>query len=238
MAADPLRLLIVNGNTSAAMTGALARAAEHTLPPAVHGTVRGVTAGPAYIGSPATVAEAAEAIVRHFAAEIAEDPYWSAAVLACFGEPGLAAVREICPFPVVGMAEAGAHTAMQIGGDFAVVTPGEQWPRMLADLYRGLGLDRRCRAIAHVPGRVRTLDEDPSVVEDVWPVVEELLKRAPAPGAVIVGGAALAGVAEALQPRTATPLVDSFRAALGQAVALAIAAGPAGVRRHRRRPIG
>lgn len=224
---EPLRLLIVNGNTSGVMTGALDQAAARLLPHWVQITVQGVAEGPAYIGDARTVVEAAAAISGHFASVIADGrPPWSAAVLACFGEPGLAAVRAICPFPVVGMAESGAHVAMQIGGDFAVVTPGEAWPRMLGDLYRSLGLGRRCLSIAAVPGRVRTLQEDPSLVEDVWLAVEKELARSPAPGAVVIGGAALVGVAERLQPRTGTPLVDSFSAAVGQALALAIARVP------------
>lgn len=220
-----LHLLVVNGNTSEAMTETLRRAVGPMLPAGVTAEVRGVARGPRYIGTPEEVVEAAAAIEEEFAVILSEadGSRYSAAVLACFGEPGLGAVRKICPFPVTGMAEASAHAAMQLGADFAVATLGERWPAMLRDLYRNVGLDERCRAIATVPGQVRTLQEDPRMADRVFEVVEDLAHRVD-PAAIVIGGAALVGVAAAIQHRIDTPLIDSFSAALGQAIALACTA--------------
>ena len=43
-------------------------------------------------------------------------------IIACFGEPGLREARRRFDFPIVGMAEASMLTAMQLGGDFAILT--------------------------------------------------------------------------------------------------------------------
>ena len=43
-------------------------------------------------------------------------------VIACFGDPGLDAVRELAAGPVVGIAEAAMHTATLLGRGFSVVT--------------------------------------------------------------------------------------------------------------------
>ena len=43
-------------------------------------------------------------------------------VLACFGDPGLDAARELAAGPVVGIAEAGMKTATLLGRGFSVVT--------------------------------------------------------------------------------------------------------------------
>ena len=53
---------------------------------------------------------------------LAEAPPVDAAIIAAFGDPGLAAARELFDFPVVGMAEAAILTAVQLGGRFAIVT--------------------------------------------------------------------------------------------------------------------
>jgi allantoin racemase len=43
-------------------------------------------------------------------------------VIACFGDPGLQAAREIARGPVVGIAEAAMHVASLIAQSFSVVT--------------------------------------------------------------------------------------------------------------------
>ena len=43
-------------------------------------------------------------------------------VIACFGDPGLLAAREVARGPVVGIAEAAMHVASLIGTGFSVVS--------------------------------------------------------------------------------------------------------------------
>lgn len=53
---------------------------------------------------------------------LVEAPPVDAAIIAAFGDPGLAAARGVFDFPVVGMAEAAIVTAVQLGQRFAIVT--------------------------------------------------------------------------------------------------------------------
>lgn len=43
-------------------------------------------------------------------------------VIACFGDPGLLAARELARSPVIGIAEAAMHTATFIATGFSIVT--------------------------------------------------------------------------------------------------------------------
>ena len=52
----------------------------------------------------------------------AHEDEFDAFFVGCFGEPGLAAVREITPKPVVGSATATFHTAAQVSDEFTVLT--------------------------------------------------------------------------------------------------------------------
>jgi len=128
-------------------------------------------------------------------------------------------VRAISGLPVLGMLEASVVTALQLGGDCSIITPGRHWPAMLAARLRQLGLDHTCSAI-------HSLDMD-----DLDPVrdrnrlvarVDALLERhhEGVEHAWIIGGAALSGLCQALTPRPGQRLVDSFDAALGQVAAV------------------
>lgn len=217
----PYRLLVINGNTTSDLTGSLAEQARVFF----HGAaqVHAVTAafGPAYIASRGEAAVAAHAVLETAEREVsrAEIPF-DACLLACFGEPGIGAVRECLSVPVVGMAEASIMAAMQRGDRYAIVTVGQRWPGMLREQIRQLGLESRCAAIIALPGNALDyVSRSPESVAEV----SRALDAAVAQGAdvVIVAGAALAGYLSVLPRRPAVPIIDSYRAALAQVLALA-----------------
>ena len=82
-------------------------------------------------------------------------------IIACFGEPGLLEARQRFDFPIIGMAEASMLTAMQLGGNFAILTLGEHWPAMLRDLVKLYGVQDRCIGIERIDGTPFELMADP-----------------------------------------------------------------------------
>ncbi|AZS78620.1 hydrogenase expression protein HupH [Achromobacter spanius] len=217
----PYRLLVVNGNTTSSLTDRLAAQAQSFLGGAAH--IHAVTAvfGPAYIASRVEAAVAAHAVLETVEREVAQaDAPFDACLLACFGEPGIGAVRECLTVPVVGMAEASIMAAMQRGDRYAIVTVGQRWPGMLREQIRQLGLDARCAAIIALPGNA--LDYVSQTPESAAQV-SLALDAAVTQGAdvIIVAGAALAGYLPVLTRRPAVPVIDSYRAALAQVLALA-----------------
>jgi len=217
----PYRLLVVNGNTTASLTDSLAGQARAFFGTAVQ--LRAVTApfGPPYVASRADAAMSAHAVLAAVESEAAqaETPF-DACVLACFGEPGIGAVRERLNAPVVGMAEASIMTAMQRGDRYAIVTVGQRWPGMLREQVRQWGVEARCAGIHALPGNA--LDYASRSTESAA-VVANALDSAVEQGAdvVIVAGAALAGYLPSLPRAPRVPVIDSYRAALAQALALA-----------------
>ncbi|MDJ1157338.1 aspartate/glutamate racemase family protein [Chelatococcus sp. SYSU_G07232] len=223
MTAAPRSLLLINGNTDAALTRRLVERARALLP---HDReVVGATAlyGADYIDTRADAVVAAHAIVETITAELRQRPaaHFDACLIACFGEPGIGAARELFPLPIIGMAEASILSALQLGERFAIVTAGARWPGMLRELMRQQRLEERCCAVLALDGRAPHLATRPHEARDAigTAVVEAVeVHRAEV---VIIGGAALAGFAQDLQPRCDVPLVCSFAAALAQAEALA-----------------
>ena len=114
-----MRLLVVNSNTTASVTeriGVEARAAaapgtEVTAVSAPFGLALIVTASDWQVAGTATLA----------ALGAARGSY-DAAVIACFGDPGLEAAKERAGVPVLGISEAAFHAAAMLGRRFGVVS--------------------------------------------------------------------------------------------------------------------
>src|SRR5262245_29265328 len=117
------RLLIVNGNTNGALTERLRLQAQAFLPPERPITALTALYGAEYISDRESATIAAHAILDTVRAHlIGGTRRYDACLLACFGEPGIGAVKEVFDFPVVGMAEASIVSALQLGERFAIVT--------------------------------------------------------------------------------------------------------------------
>ncbi|WP_017428999.1 aspartate/glutamate racemase family protein [Vreelandella jeotgali] len=218
-------LALINANTNTGMTDHMARLARTRLAGVARVSAHTAADGAAYIGSPRTCAQAAEA-----AAGLAEqcltsnrDPAASppdAFLLGCFGDPGLAAVRDISPVPVISMLEASLLTAMQLGERFSIVTPGQRWPRMIDDTLTQLGIARHCLGIdAIVLDDLRLPEEQDRALPELQRLIDAQAARH-APSVIIVGGAALAGLHGALTPPTGVRLLNAFDAALAQSAGL------------------
>ncbi len=171
--------------------------------------------GPAYVSTPADFALAAEKVVEAIDTAVRNEKP-DGCIIACFGEPGLPEARRRFDFPIVGMAEASMLTAMQLGGDFAILTLGEHWPAMLGDLVKVYGVRDRCMGIEIIEGTPFELIANPrQAAESVTAAAKKCGARV-----VIIGGAALTGLASAIGPLPGVMLVDCLQASLAQVVAL------------------
>lgn len=136
---------VINPNTSRAMTDAIGRTAREVAGPGV--TVSAVTSpmGPASIESHYDEALAVPGVL----AAVRDGEHAGAAghVIACFGDPGLAAARELASGPVVGIAEAAMHLATFLGRSFSVVTTLSRTAGQSQDLVRSYGFERACAAV-------------------------------------------------------------------------------------------
>lgn len=128
-----MRLLLINPNTSADMTERIAAEARRHC---VAGTdIVPVTAafGCEVIASRASYAIAAHAALDAYAKHAVGI---DAVVLACFGDPGLQALREIASVPVIGLLESAVADAARSHRAFAIVTSGRAWVPMLEEQVR------------------------------------------------------------------------------------------------------
>ncbi|MEL6264414.1 MAG: aspartate/glutamate racemase family protein, partial [Pseudomonadota bacterium] len=113
-----MRLLIVNPNTTEAMTERMAGVARAAAAPGTEIIALTAPRGFPYISSRAEAQVAGVVALEMIAAA----PPADAAVIAAFGDPGLRAARELFAMPVVGLAEAAMLAACALGDRFAIVT--------------------------------------------------------------------------------------------------------------------
>lgn len=205
----PRRILLINPNTTADVTGLLVRHLGPLLPAGAEMLARTAAFGAPYIACEASHAVAGHAVLCAWSAE---EAHHDAVLIACFGDPGLFALRESCPVPVTGLAEASFIEASR-RGPFAIVTGGTRWQPMLRRLAEALGFGTSLVHIETVTATGAELRADPAMARTV---LRQACVKAAASGAasVIVGGAGLAGLSAALQPDCPLPLIDSVEAGL------------------------
>jgi allantoin racemase len=137
------RLGLINPNTDAVHTAAMRNVALGTLPPGSDVTAASPERGPTSIESEADAVVAAAEVVTLIRTLPPQDAY----VIACFGDPGLDAARELTDAPVVGIGEAAYRAAALVAKRFAVITTLPRSIPALEEAIEREGLTARCTAI-------------------------------------------------------------------------------------------
>ncbi|MBS0518602.1 MAG: aspartate/glutamate racemase family protein [Proteobacteria bacterium] len=211
-------LLLINPNTTASITELVLRTAKGFA--GKDTTLRAVTGafGPRYIASRVGYAIAGHAAVDALARDKGRK---DAVVLACFGDPGLAALKEIAKVPVVGMADASILQACAIGQRFSIVTGGERWKPMLEEFVASHGLSSRLASVRTVAPTGADIARNPRAALALLAKGCRACVRDDGADVVILGGAGLAGLAAKLKDAVEVPLLDGVACAISMAESLA-----------------
>jgi allantoin racemase len=206
------RCLVLNPNTTAAVTE-MVLAACRRAQPGVQWDGATARFGAPYIANEVSYAKAGHAVLDAYEAFYEGQDL---VLLACFGDPGLLALRETSRVPVIGLAQSSFEAAAR-QGRFAVVTGGHAWAPMLARFARAQGLDAKLTGIHTIDWTGAQIAADPEGARDALVAAAQHGLEEGAQ-CILLGGAALAGLAASLQPRVAVPVLDNVLLA-AQAVA-------------------
>lgn len=209
-----MRILVLNPNTSPEMTALVMRVLAPMTPPGVTLVPATGRFGARYIASRSAAAIAGHAALEAYA-EHGTD--CDAVYLACFGDPGLMALKELASVPVVGMAEASCRRAASLGR-FSIVTGGERWRPMLTEFATSLGLGQHLAAVETVVPTGGEIAADPEGALGLLAAACRRTAHRDCAETVILGGAGLAGLASRLQPLVDVPLICSTEAGLHAAI--------------------
>lgn len=213
-----MRLLLVNPNMTGAMTDAMAAIVRRVAPPGTEIVPLTATKGFPYIASRAE-AQVSGAIACEMLAENAEGT--DAAIIAAFGDPGLAAARELFDFPVLGMAQASLLTAAMLGERISIVTFTPVMRRWYTDSVADAGLLHRFAGVRAPQAHSEDVAHAGERLRDELVALCRLAVEEDGADVILPGGAPLAGLAHEIADEVGAPLVDPISAATAQAVALA-----------------
>lgn len=205
-----MKLLVINPNTTASMTATIGECARAVAGPGVTVEAVNPATGPVSIESHYDDALSVPGVLTEIAAGEADGA--DAYVIACFGDPGLLAAREVATGPVIGIAEAAMRMAAYLGRGFSVVTTLERTVGHTWDLARAYGLERHCRGVHATGIPVVELETDPAAYATVLGAARTALD-VDGSDVIVLGCAGMADLCARLQADLGVPVVDGVAAA-------------------------
>jgi allantoin racemase len=213
-----MRILIVNPNTTAAMTEKIGHAARAAAAVGTEIIAVNPLDGPVSIEGyydeafsvPGLLAEIAKGDVSGVCAHI----------IACFDDTGLEAARCISPAPVIGIGEAAFHLASMLGHRFSVVTTLSRSIAVIENNLLKYGLAGRCANVRACEVPVLSLDDPASDAAARIGAEIELAKQQDRAEAIVLGCAGMADLAARLSQRHGLPVLDGVASAVKLAEAL------------------
>ncbi len=207
-----MRIKVINPNTTPSMTATIAAAARAV---AAQGTeIVAATSPTGPVSIEGHYDEAVSVIGMLEEIRQGEGQGTDAYVIACFGDPGLLAAREIARGPVLGVAEAAMHLASLVATGFSIVTTLGRTRIIAEHLVHRYGMERICRRVRATDLAVLDL-EDPA--SDARTVILDECRRALAEdgsGALVLGCAGMADLAAAIERELGVPVIDGVAAAV------------------------
>ncbi|MGN6229837.1 MAG: aspartate/glutamate racemase family protein [Trinickia sp.] len=207
-----MKIKLINPNTTARMTEAMEGCARAAAAPGTDVVAATSTMGPPSIESWYDESLALPGLLAEVASGEREgvDGY----VIACFGDPGLYAARELAGGPVVGIAEAAMHAASVIAPGFSVVTTLARTTGMAWHLAERYGMKRFCRSVRATDVAVLDLDRPGSAARRL--IVDECRRALDEDGAdaIVLGCAGMVDLVHAIEDEIGAPVVEGVTAAV------------------------
>jgi allantoin racemase len=213
-----MRIKVVNPNTTPYMTATIGAAARSVASPGVEIVAVNPQHGPVSIEGFYDEAMACVGLLDEV--RKGEEEGADAYVIACFGDPGLDAAREVARGPVLGIAEAAMHAASFLATGFSVVTTLTRTVVIAEHLVDKYGMRGHCRRVRACDIAVLELDDPAS---DAYGTILAECRRALAEdgaGAIVLGCAGMADLCERLSGELGVPVIDGVAAAVVMAEAL------------------
>lgn len=225
------RLQVVNPNSTASMTATIGAAARAVAAPGTEVVAVTSTSGPVSIESHYDEVLAAPGLLS----VVSDDPEADAHVIACFGDPGLDAAREVARGPVVGIAEAAMRTALYLGRGLSVVTTLARTAGRAEELAHRYGAAHGCRRVRACEVPVLALEDPGSGARDV--ILRECRAAVADDDAdvIVLGCAGMADLCDWLTGELGVPVLDGVAAATRAAESL-VALGVTSSRRSEYAP--
>ncbi len=213
-----MKIRVINPNTTASMTEKIGESACQVASDGTVIVAVNPESGPVSIESHFDEAISAVGVIDEIRKGERENT--DAYIIACFGDPGLLAAREITSAPVIGIAEAAFHLATIISTRFSIVTTLGRTSIIAEHLLQAYGFSHHCRKVraAEIP----VLDLESGSDSTLKLIIEECLvaKAEDNIGSIVLGCGGMADLKEQIQKTVGLPIVEGVTAAVKLAESL------------------
>jgi allantoin racemase len=221
---DTPTILVINPNTSEEMTAAIDRVGQGAAGTSAKVVTLRSQQGPHTIEG---ALDAALGVAGMLEVIGAYSRPFDAVVVACFGDPGVEALRLLVRVPVIGIGAASFTQAAFISQRFAIVTPAVGTPERYAAVAAAMGVTRQFLGTYQTHFSVADFEsDDPTVIDTLAYHAQQAVKD----GAecLLFGCAGIADQIQEIEDRVGTLCIPSVAAGVTQAIACV---------RHRRAPL-
>jgi allantoin racemase len=211
------RILVVNVNTTEAMTALIADQARAAASPGTEIIAATPTFGPPSVES---ILQSHLSAIGVLDRVLAEPSAFDAVIIAGFGELGREVLQEALDVPVIDITDAASHLASLLGRSFSVITTVDRAIPAIEDRLLLNGLRGRCASIRSVDVEVLALEEDPRATQAAMIAAARAAVEQDRAEVICLGCAGMSGLAEIVAAAVGVPVVDGVTAAVRLAESL------------------
>lgn len=214
----PMRILVINPNTTPSMTAKIGLSAQAVASDTTEITTLSPDKGPASIEGFYDEAYCVPGVLETI--RKGEIMGYDGYVIACFDDPGVDAAREIVTKPAIGICQAAMYAASMVSTSFSVVTTLPRSIPIIERLAQHYGMTHFCRRVRAAALPVLSL-EDPhsNAIEQIKAEIYQALEQDRAES-IILGCAGMSDLAQWLSCETGVPVIDGVGAAVKMVEAL------------------
>ena len=209
-----MNIVVINPNTTTAMTQRIAATAQAVAQAGTHVIPIQPSAGPASIEGYADEAMAVPHMLEAMFAVQSQHLAVAGYVIACFDDTGLDAARCVLDAPVVGIGEAACHMAALVAARFSVITTLSRSVSPIEHNLVKYGLAARCARVRAAEVAVLDLEDATSdAYAHISNEIRTALKEDRAE-AIVLGCAGMTDLAARLSKEHGVPVIDGVGAAV------------------------
>ena len=209
-----MRITVINGNISQAVSEDIAQAAKLAAFPGTEIVMVTPEIGPATIGGYLDAQLSAMGVCDEVSrCQEGTDAF----IIACFSDPGLYAAREMTTIPVIGIAEASMVTAIQLGHQFSLLSPLRKMRPILQKLTSYYGFQDRLASVQTVDMDVKQAAIHGNERLVAFMEAGRIAIEKDDAEVLILAGAVLAGMEIEMTKELGIPVLDPVKCAMIQA---------------------
>ncbi|NJR56983.1 MAG: aspartate/glutamate racemase family protein [Acaryochloris sp. CRU_2_0] len=212
-----MHIKVINGNTFQPMTQGINESAQAACFPGTEIVTTQPQAGPESIESYYDEYLAIPGILEEI---ILSQDTFDAFVIACWGDPGVEAARELTTKPVIGIAEASMYVANMLAARWGIVTTQHRTLNMITQTIHKTGFSHRCVSIRTTGIPVVETETARQATLEGLEAIGRLAIAEDKVEALCLGCAGMSGLDHELEKRLGIPIIDSVAAAVKMAEAL------------------